>query len=146
MKTVPFCKNVNSLKCFFQASGRHQCNYLVALQKQEFLLQGGDHNWLKGLDHIPQKLRNLYDINKILAHQPWLLTKSHIEVQHFTLFKNFTNQLRHLQTDFEEHLQTLWSLRTVISFWVQVHSFIIERMALFFGSSREKLNLFPSLK
>lgn len=61
------------------ASGRHQCNYLIALQKQEFLLQGGAHTWLKGLDYIPQKLRNLYDINKILAHQPWLLNKSHIE-------------------------------------------------------------------
>lgn len=35
--------------------------------------------WLKGLSHIPQKLRNLYEINKILAHRPWLLNKSHIE-------------------------------------------------------------------
>ena len=61
------------------ASGRHQCNYLISLQKQEFLLQGGSHTWLKGLDYIPQKLRSLYDINKILAHQPWLLNKSHIE-------------------------------------------------------------------
>lgn len=61
------------------AAGRHQCSYLITLQKQEFLLQGGDHNWLKGLSYIPQKLRNLYDINKILAHRPWLLNKSHIE-------------------------------------------------------------------
>uniref|UniRef100_V5I9F8 Sestrin n=1 Tax=Anoplophora glabripennis TaxID=217634 RepID=V5I9F8_ANOGL len=61
------------------AAGRHQCSYLITLQKQEFLLQGGDHNWLKGLNYIPQKLRNLYDINKILAHRPWLLNKSHIE-------------------------------------------------------------------
>ncbi|XP_025834302.1 sestrin homolog, partial [Agrilus planipennis] len=35
------------------ASGRHQCSYLIALQKQEFLVQGGNHTWLKGLDHIP---------------------------------------------------------------------------------------------
>lgn len=64
----------------FQAAGRHQCSYLIALQKQEFLLQGGDQNWLRGLKCIPQKLRNLYDINKILAHRPWLLHTSHIEV------------------------------------------------------------------
>lgn len=65
---------------FFQAAGRHQCSYLIALQKHEFLLQGGDQGWLKGLDYIPQKLRNLYDVNKILAHRPWLLNNSHIEV------------------------------------------------------------------
>ncbi|KAL3284000.1 hypothetical protein HHI36_018170 [Cryptolaemus montrouzieri] len=61
------------------AAGRHQCSYLISLQKQEFILQGGDQNWLKGLSFIPQKLRNLYDINRILAHRPWLLNKSHIE-------------------------------------------------------------------
>ncbi|XP_074034358.1 sestrin isoform X2 [Leptinotarsa decemlineata] len=61
------------------AAGRHQCNYLISLQKQEFLLQGGEPNWLKGLKYIPQKLRNLNDINKILAHRPWLLCRSHIE-------------------------------------------------------------------
>nr|CAD7452350.1 unnamed protein product [Timema tahoe] len=61
------------------AAGRHQCSYLINLQKQEFLLQGGDQTWLKGLSKIPQKLRDLYDINKILAHRPWLLNKSHIE-------------------------------------------------------------------
>lgn len=61
------------------AAGRHQCSYLISLQKQEFLLQGGDLKWLNGLNCIPQKLRNLYDINKILAHRPWLLNKSHIE-------------------------------------------------------------------
>ncbi|XP_054262433.1 sestrin homolog [Macrosteles quadrilineatus] len=62
------------------AAGRHQCSYLVQLQKQEFLMQGGDKTWLKGLAHIPQKLRNLYEINKILAHRPWLLNKSHIKM------------------------------------------------------------------
>ncbi|KFV64045.1 Sestrin-3, partial [Dryobates pubescens] len=35
--------------------------------------------WLVGLDYIPPKLRNLKQINKILAHRPWLITKEHIE-------------------------------------------------------------------
>ncbi|XP_067008678.2 sestrin homolog isoform X2 [Anabrus simplex] len=61
------------------AAGRHQCSYLINLQKQEFLLQGGDQTWLKGLSKIPQKLRDLYEINKILAHRPWLINKTHIE-------------------------------------------------------------------
>ena len=65
---------------FFQAAARHQCSYLVNVQTTEFLLQGGDERWLKGLEHIPQKLRNLYEVNKVLAHRPWLINKSHIEV------------------------------------------------------------------
>ncbi|KAL1139359.1 hypothetical protein AAG570_006343 [Ranatra chinensis] len=61
------------------AAGRHQCSYLINLQKQEFSLQGGDDAWLKGLAHIPQKLKDLYEINKILAHRPWLINKTHIQ-------------------------------------------------------------------
>lgn len=78
-----------------QAAGRHQCGYLINLQKQEFLLLGGDHSWLKGLSSIPSKLKNLYDINKILAHRPWLLNTSHIEVKNCYFrgiwFINFIN-------------------------------------------------------
>ncbi|CAH1998027.1 unnamed protein product [Acanthoscelides obtectus] len=61
------------------AAGRHKCSYLINLQKQEFLLQGGNPDWLNGLDHLPKKLRNLYEINKLLAHRPWLLKTSHLE-------------------------------------------------------------------
>ena len=63
-----------------QAAGRHQCSYLINLQKGEFILQGGDPSWLRGLKSIPGKLQDLYEINKILAHRPWLLNKTHIEV------------------------------------------------------------------
>ena len=48
-------------------------------QKEEFRAAGGDPNWLLGLEHAPQKIQNLNEINKILAHQPWLLIKEHIE-------------------------------------------------------------------
>ncbi|XP_043495614.1 uncharacterized protein LOC122519895 [Polistes fuscatus] len=61
------------------AAGRHQCSYLINLQKGEFLLQGGKPSWLQGLKSIPRKLQDLYEINKILAHRPWLLSKEHIE-------------------------------------------------------------------
>lgn len=61
------------------AAGRHQCSYLINLQKGEFILQGGDPSWLRGLKSIPGKLQDLYEINKILAHRPWLLNKTHIE-------------------------------------------------------------------
>ncbi|XP_058828536.1 sestrin homolog isoform X2 [Topomyia yanbarensis] len=61
------------------AAARHKCTYLVNLYEKEFLLQGGDRSWLKGLEYIPAKLRAISDINKILAHRPWLLSKEHIE-------------------------------------------------------------------
>ncbi|XP_064629105.1 sestrin-1-like isoform X2 [Lineus longissimus] len=61
------------------AAARHQCSYLVKLHTTEFLLQGGDPQWLKGLDNIPQKLKDLNEVNKLLAHRPWLINKTHIE-------------------------------------------------------------------
>ncbi|KAG1659629.1 Sestrin-1 [Nymphon striatum] len=61
------------------AAGRHQCTYLINQLKEEFLKQGGEPRWLEGLQNIPQKLRDIYEINKILAHRPWLLKQVHIE-------------------------------------------------------------------
>uniref|UniRef100_A0A182WX33 eIF-4F 25 kDa subunit n=1 Tax=Anopheles quadriannulatus TaxID=34691 RepID=A0A182WX33_ANOQN len=61
------------------AAARHKCTYLVNLYEEIFLANGGDPNWLNGLEHIPPKLRAISDINKILAHRPWLLNKEHVE-------------------------------------------------------------------
>ncbi|KAM6045409.1 sestrin-2 isoform 3-T3 [Chlamydotis macqueenii] len=61
------------------AAARHQCSYLVGLHMEEFLQVGGNPAWLQGLHCAPQKLRNLNEINKLLAHRPWLITKEHIE-------------------------------------------------------------------
>ncbi|XP_048448956.1 sestrin-1-like [Rhincodon typus] len=62
------------------AAARHQCSYLVSLHINDFLQVGGNPEWLNGLNFVPQKMRNLNEINKILAHRPWLITKEHIEV------------------------------------------------------------------
>ncbi|XP_026871337.2 sestrin-1 isoform X1 [Electrophorus electricus] len=61
------------------AAARHQCSYLVNLHVNDFLQVGGDPKWLNGLEGAPQKLRSLGELNKILAHRPWLLTKAHME-------------------------------------------------------------------
>lgn len=63
-----------------QAAARHQCPYLVKRYEKEFINHGGDSTWLNGVDYTPAKLRAIYDINKILAHRPWLLRKEHIKV------------------------------------------------------------------
>lgn len=46
----------------------------------EFLKTGGIAEWLNGLEYVPQRLKNLNEINKLLAHRPWLITKEHIQV------------------------------------------------------------------
>ncbi|XP_077976964.1 sestrin-1-like isoform X2 [Glandiceps talaboti] len=61
------------------AAARHRCLHIIRLQETEFLLQGGDPEWLKGLQHIPQKLQHLNDLNKKLAHRPWLVTKDDMQ-------------------------------------------------------------------
>lgn len=61
------------------AAARHKCTYLINLHEKEFLRVHGDPKWLNGLEFVPLKLRAIYDINKILAHRPWLLNKEHIE-------------------------------------------------------------------
>ncbi|XP_072356074.1 sestrin-1 isoform X4 [Scyliorhinus torazame] len=61
------------------AAARHQCSYLVNLHVNDFLQVGGDPKWLAGLDSAPRKLQTLSEVNKILAHRPWLITKDHIE-------------------------------------------------------------------
>uniref|UniRef100_A0A1A8P291 Sestrin 3 n=1 Tax=Nothobranchius rachovii TaxID=451742 RepID=A0A1A8P291_9TELE len=61
------------------AAARHHCNYLVYLHSAQFLRVGGDPLWLQGLEAAPARLRLLDHINKVLAHQPWLTTCSHIQ-------------------------------------------------------------------
>ncbi|KAJ7995961.1 hypothetical protein DPEC_G00232130 [Dallia pectoralis] len=61
------------------AAARHQCSFLVSLHVHEFYRMGVCLEWLKGLQYAPQRLRNLNEINKILAHRPWLITKEHIQ-------------------------------------------------------------------
>ncbi|XP_041076349.1 sestrin-3-like isoform X1 [Polyodon spathula] len=61
------------------AAARHHCRYLVSLHSAQFLRVGGNPAWLQGLDSAPQRLRNLHEINKVLAHRPWLVAREHIE-------------------------------------------------------------------
>jgi len=62
-----------------QAAARHENSYLVNREKSEFIASNGDKRWLQGLDLAPKKLRDLNEMNKILAHRPWQLTANHIQ-------------------------------------------------------------------
>jgi sestrin len=62
------------------AASRHKCAYLVSLQQKEFLCNGGDPAWIEGgIQRLPVKILNLLTINKLLAHQPWLVTPEHMK-------------------------------------------------------------------
>lgn len=78
---MPGC-NLATVVCvvYCQAAARHHCSYLVNIHSTEFLLQHGDEQWLKGVQHAPAKLQRLNDVNRILAHRPWLITTDHIQV------------------------------------------------------------------
>eukprot|EP00057_Strongylocentrotus_purpuratus_P029524 XP_011683998.1 PREDICTED: uncharacterized protein LOC105447523 [Strongylocentrotus purpuratus] len=51
----------------------------MGLQESEFLSQGGDREWLQGLEHVPPKIQDLYELIKLLSHRPWLITQELIE-------------------------------------------------------------------
>ncbi|KAK6298439.1 hypothetical protein J4Q44_G00314940 [Coregonus suidteri] len=61
------------------AAARHHCGYLVSLHSAQFLRVGGDPLWLQGLEAVPPRLQHLDQLNKVLAHQPWLTARSHIQ-------------------------------------------------------------------
>lgn len=60
-------------------AARHKCEILIEQCEVMFLLCHGDPEWLKGTHKIPAKLQRLNKLNKIIAHQPWLLTVEHLK-------------------------------------------------------------------
>jgi sestrin len=58
----------------------YHCDSLQALYEHEFIVAGGDITWLKSIENAPKKLQSLLELNAILAHQPWLITKEEIAV------------------------------------------------------------------
>ena len=62
------------------AAAKHKCYYLVKQQENEFIQQNGQKQWLQGIRFVPQKLRDLFELNKLLCHKPWLINQFHIKV------------------------------------------------------------------
>jgi len=55
------------------AASKHRCGYLVDECSEMFLNNQGNPKWLDGIIFAPLKLRKLDALNKLLAHQPWLI-------------------------------------------------------------------------
>lgn len=61
------------------SAARFKCHYLIKHQEQQFLLNGGDPTWLENISNTSLKIQSIFDINQILAHQPWLTKPTDIE-------------------------------------------------------------------
>lgn len=56
------------------------CEYLVRHEAEQFLLSGGDPEWLlHPSDCVPKKIKCLSQLSEVMAHRPWSLDSSHIE-------------------------------------------------------------------
>ena len=62
------------------AASAYNCEYLVRNEAQQFLMNGGESDWLRDArQNVPKKLQALSTINVVMAHRPWALDASHIE-------------------------------------------------------------------
>lgn len=58
----------------------YECEYLLKLLEEQFLLNGGNVEWLtKGLKKIDKKLERLSALNEYMAYKPWIITLSVVE-------------------------------------------------------------------
>lgn len=60
------------------AAARHQCTPIIEAQAAAFIAEGGDAAWLEGLKYAPAQFANLAELNALIAHRPWLITREHI--------------------------------------------------------------------
>ena len=59
------------------ASARLSCSALVTQHRQD--LRGlGQSDWAQGLHSAPEKIRKLSQLNMVLAHRPWQMTRDHV--------------------------------------------------------------------
>ncbi|DAZ94326.1 TPA: hypothetical protein N0F65_012129 [Lagenidium giganteum] len=60
------------------AASEYRCDYIADLQQYYFIVNGGDYEWIKGIDYVPPKLFRLHELSSLLAHRPWLIKPHHI--------------------------------------------------------------------
>lgn len=55
----------------------YDCEYLLKIQEEQFLLYGGEIEWItNGLKSVNKKIERLAELNEILAFKPWMLSAS----------------------------------------------------------------------
>mmetsp|Transcript_42704 Transcript_42704/g.30800 ORF Transcript_42704/g.30800 Transcript_42704/m.30800 type:complete len:80 (+) Transcript_42704:843-1082(+) len=58
----------------------YDCEYLIKILEDQFLLVNGDIDWLtQGLKSVDPKLQRISKLNEIMAYQAWRLNENHIK-------------------------------------------------------------------
>lgn len=59
----------------------YDCDYLLKILEEQFMLSGGNIEWLqRGLEAVDPKLRGIARLNELLAHKPWVVNAALISV------------------------------------------------------------------
>jgi hypothetical protein len=112
------------------AASTMKCEFLFRYLEEEFLLNGGNEDWLvRGLEIVPEKLRKIDKINNIIAHQPWKLNE------------------KDLLEIFSKTNQNLWNINEIVEAMLILINFyrlaaIIESIKLGLISPKSKLEEF----
>ena len=68
-KYVNYYLGIMAVSCY-------QCEYLLYILHEQFLLAGGPLEWLVyGLDKVDAKYQRIAELNEMLAYKPWSITK-----------------------------------------------------------------------
>lgn len=99
------------------ASSTMKCEYLFKNLEEEFLLNGGDENWLiKGMEILPEKLQKIGKVNNILAHQPWKLNENDIEVfvKNSTINTSKISNISNSLNSGDSFSNTIWNKNEIV--------------------------------
>ena len=68
----------------------YESESLINIIEEQFILQGGDPQWLvQGLKAVDPKLRALAELNELLAFKPWIIDEDNIT---YLYQQGWTNQ------------------------------------------------------
>ena len=58
----------------------YQCDYLLNILEEQFILEGGDLTWItEGLQKVEPRLARFSELNEIMAFRPWTLSTIHLQ-------------------------------------------------------------------
>ena len=57
----------------------YQCDYMLNILEEQFVLEGGDLTWItEGLHKVDPRLARFSELNEIMAFRPWYLATNHL--------------------------------------------------------------------
>ena len=58
----------------------YQCDYLLNILEEQFVLEGGDLTWItEGLEKVDPRLARFSELNEIMAFRPWAISTNHLQ-------------------------------------------------------------------